>query len=72
MAAIVLPQHKKRGLLRTDDVWFVIVPALVSTVLGGLVMAALPVQVLRKLFGYFLIALAVKELFSLVKSLQKR
>lgn len=71
MAAIVLPQHKKRGLLRTDDVWEIIVPALISTVLGGLLMAALPTEVLKKLFGYFLVALAVKQLFSLVAQLQK-
>ncbi|MCM1546092.1 MAG: TSUP family transporter [Clostridiales bacterium] len=72
MAALVLPQHKKSGLLRTDDVWEIIIPALITTVLGGLLMAALPTQVLKKLFGLFLVALAVKQLFGLVTQLQNK
>lgn len=71
MAALVLPAHKKNGLLKTDDVWEIIIPALITTVLAGLIMAALPTQVLKKLFGLFLIALAVKQLFSLIASFQK-
>lgn len=71
MAALVLPAHKKNGLLRTDDVWKIIIPALITTVLAGFIMAALPTEVLKKLFGFFLIALAVRQLFSLLTSLQK-
>ncbi|MDE5765934.1 MAG: sulfite exporter TauE/SafE family protein [Clostridia bacterium] len=71
MAALVLPAHKKNGLLRTDDVWEIVIPALITTVLAGLIMAALPTDVLKKLFGIFLVALAVKQLFSLVTSFQK-
>ena len=71
MAALVLPAHKKSGLLRTDDVWEIVIPALITTVLAGFVMAALPTQVLKKLFGIFLVSLAVKQLFSLVTSFQK-
>lgn len=72
MAALALPAHKKNGLLRTDDVWEIVLPALVTTVLGGLLMAALPTQVLRKLFGFFLVALAVKGLCSLVAGVQSK
>lgn len=71
MAALVLPAHKKNGLLRTDDVWEIIIPALITTVLAGFIMAALPTEVLKKLFGFFLIALAVRQLFSILISLQK-
>lgn len=71
MAALVLPAHKKNGLLRTDDVWEIIIPALITTVLAGFIMAALPTEVLKKLFGFFLIALAVRQLFSILTSLQK-
>ncbi len=71
MAALVLPAHKKNGLLRTDDVWEIVIPALITTVLAGFIMAALPTDVLKKLFGIFLVALAVKQLFSLVTSFQK-
>ncbi|MCM1437869.1 MAG: sulfite exporter TauE/SafE family protein [Roseburia sp.] len=72
MAALVLPAHKKNGLLKTDDVWEIIIPALLTTVLGGLVMAVLPTQVLKKLFGYFLVALAVKQAFSLLAQMQNK
>lgn len=72
MAAIALPAHKKNGLLRTDDVWEIIIPALITTVLGGLLMAALPTEVLKKLFGFFLISLAVKQSFSLITQLQEK
>ena len=72
MAALVLPAHKKNGLLRTDDVWEIIIPALITTVLGGLLMAALPTEVLKKLFGFFLVALAVKQSFSLITQLQNK
>lgn len=71
MAAFSLPMHKRAGLLRTDSVWEVVIPALITTVLGGIIMAALPVQVLKKLFGLFLIALAVKQLHSLLLGFQK-
>ncbi len=72
MAALVLPAHKKNGLLRTDDVWEIIIPALITTVLGGLLMAALPTEVLKKLFGFFLVAFAVKQAFSLITQLQNK
>lgn len=65
MAALVLPQHKRNGLLRTEGVWAIVVPATVATVLSGLVMSALPARVLRRGFGIFLIALAFRQLFSL-------
>lgn len=71
MAAIVLPRHKKNGLLKTDGLWEVIIPALISTVLGGLVMANMPADALQKFFGLFLIALAVKQLFSTVGEIRR-
>ena len=71
MAGIVLPAHKRRGLLRTDDILAIIIPAVIATVLGGIVMSALPADILRKLFGAFLIALAVKQLFPLVEDIKK-
>ena len=67
MAALVLPAHAKNGLLRTDDAWEIIIPALITTVLAGFLMAALPTEVLGKLFGLFLIALAVKQFFPLMQ-----
>ena len=64
MAAFSLKAHKDSGLLKTDGVWSVIIPAVLTSVAGGLVAALLPAVVLKKLFGAFLIALAIKGLFS--------
>ncbi len=64
MAAFSLKAHKERGLLKTDGVWSVIIPAVLTSVAGGLIAALLPAVILRKLFGAFLIALAIKGLFS--------
>ena len=71
MAAIVLPAHKRNGLLRTEDILSIIIPAVITTVLGGLVMSALPADILRKLFGAFLIALAIKQFFPLIEEVKK-
>lgn len=64
MAAFSLKMHKERGLLKTEGVWSVIIPAVLTSVAGGLIAALLPAVILRKLFGAFLIALAIKGLTS--------
>ena len=72
MEACALPEHKKQGLLRTQGLAKVIIPAVISTVLSGLVMAALPGEMLKKLFGAFLIILAIKQTFELKKTISQR
>lgn len=62
MAAFTLNVHKKSGLLKTEGLFWIIVPAVVTAVVGGLVASVLPAAALRKLFGAFLIALAVRQL----------
>ena len=59
-----LKVHKERGLLKTDGVLGVVIPAVITSVLSGLLAALLPAEVLKKLFGAFLILLAVKGLLS--------
>ena len=72
MAAFALAEHKKQGLLKTEGLSKVIIPAVIATVLAGVLMAALPGEMLKKLFGTFLIILAVKEAFVLKESVNKR
>ncbi len=60
MAAFSLAVHKKQGLLRSEGVLGVAIPALVFSVLGGVTAGFLPSEVLKKLFGAFLVFLAVK------------
>jgi hypothetical protein len=71
MAAFSLKVHKERGLLKTDGVWWVVVPALLLSVASGTLASVLPAEVLKKLFGAFLIILAVKGLFSVKLSKKK-
>lgn len=72
MALLVLPRHKRNGLLKTDGVLALIIPALVSTTIFSLVMAAFPVIALRKAFGVFLIVLAVKQAFVIKDKFNKK
>lgn len=65
MAAFSLNVHKKKGLLKTDGVWWIVVPALLTSVAGSFVAGVLPAEILRKLFGAFLVFLAVKGAFSI-------
>ena len=65
MAAFSLNVHKKKGLLKTDGVWWIVVPALLTSVAGGFVATVLSAGILRKLFGAFLVFLAVKGIFAI-------
>ena len=71
MALIVLPRHKQNGLLKTEGVLALIIPALISTAVFSLVMAVFPTAALRKAFGVFLIVLAVKQAFVIKNKLNK-
>lgn len=59
MSLFALAQHKKNGLLKTEGLWLLILPALLFSALGSLCATALDGELLRKLFGAFLIALAL-------------
>jgi len=65
MAAFSLRVHKDKGNLKTQGVWWIVVPAVLTSVAGGLAASLLPAAVLRKLFGAFLVFLALKGVLSL-------
>ncbi len=60
MAAFSLSAHKKSGLLRTDGVLSVVIPAAVTSIAGGLIASLLPAMILRRFFGLFLLFLAFR------------
>ena len=60
MAAFSLKVHKQKGNLQTEGVWWIVIPAVLTSIAGGLAAALLPAAVLKKLFGAFLVALAIK------------
>lgn len=62
MAAFTLKVHKENGLLKTEGLGWIVVPALLTSVAAGFVAALLPSVVLKKLFGAFLVGLSVKLL----------
>ena len=64
MAALSLSVHKKRGLVSFKGVGYLVIPAVIFSVLGGLVAACLTGDMLRRLFGAFLIALGIRGLFN--------
>lgn len=64
MAAISLGIHAKQNLVRKEGVVALVLPALVLSVAGSLAAAYLTGDMLRKLFGAFLIFLAAKELLA--------
>ncbi len=65
--ALVL--HAKSGLLRLDGILVVLVPALISSALAAYAATYLEGELLRKLFGGFLTAVAIGSLFT--KTLKK-
>ncbi len=65
MSVISLRIHAEKGLLKPDGLWTVIIPAIIISVGGSFLAAYLPSDVLKKLFGAFLIALAVKQTMTL-------
>lgn len=62
MALFTLKVHKENGLLKTKGLLWIVIPAIVTSVLAGFLASLLPSDILKKLFGAFLVALAVKLL----------
>ena len=58
MSVFALKTHQKNGLLKTDGVLWIVLPALALSALGSMLAVALPSAVLRKAFGAFLIGLS--------------
>ncbi len=59
-ALLSLKVHKDRGFIDTRGLAWIIIPAVVTSVLGSILAAYLPAAALRKLFGWFLIFLGLK------------
>lgn len=68
MAAFTLRLHKQNGLLKTRGLTSIVLPALLASVAAGLLAALLPSEVLKRLFGAFLVALSVKLLSDALSS----
>lgn len=71
MSGFALQKHSQNGLVKTQGVLWIIFPALVLSVFGTLAAAYLPSEVLKKLFGAFLIGLAVHGLYGALQTENK-
>ena len=58
MSVGALKTHGENGLLKTDGLGWVVLPALVLSALSVSLAAALPSNILRRSFGVFLIGLS--------------
>ncbi len=58
MSVGALKTHADNGLLKTQGILWIVLPALAFSVAGTALAAFLPSQTLRKAFGVFLIGLA--------------
>lgn len=67
MSAGALKTHAENGLLKTNGVLWMILPALLLSVLGALAAAVLPSDTLKKAFGAFLVLLAFFTFFQTKK-----
>ena len=59
MSVAALKKHAQSGLLVTQGIGGIILPALISSAVGSFIVAYLPAELLGKAFGVFLIVLGV-------------
>lgn len=70
MSVGALKTHSENGLLQTQGILWVIVPALLLSVLGATLAASLSSEVLKKGFGAFLVGLAFVGFYRALKGNQ--
>ena len=72
MSLPALKLHQRQGLLRTEGVLWIVLPALLSSALGAIVAIFLPGDFLRKGFGLFLLGLSVFTLKNALTSKEEK
>ena len=64
MAVVVLIIHAKNKLIKKQGILFIIIPAVIFAVGGSILSSFINSDILKRVFGGFLIALSVLEFFS--------
>ena len=59
MSLFALKKHSENGLLKTQGILWIILPALLFSALGATLAASLPSELLKRGFGAFLIGLSL-------------
>ncbi len=65
MSPIALIQHAKKGLVNTQGITYILVPAMLFSLIGATLATLIEGRLLKNLFGLFLIALAIFRVFSI-------
>ena len=73
MAVVALVVHFKNKLIEKKGLLFVIIPSFLLSVLGTIVTLKIDGEVLKRIFGSFLLALSVVQFFSdkIIKKFKK-
>lgn len=72
MSASSLKIHYDNGLLKCRGTGYIIIPAVLLSVVGSLAAGRLPSDMLRKGFGIFLCVLSFFQLFSAINQFTKK
>jgi len=65
-ASVVVVFHAKNGLIEKKNLFTITVPACLFSVLGSLIAIFVSGEFLKKIFGIFLLVIAIKELIELL------
>ena len=71
MAFLSLSEHKKNGLLVTDNILYLIIPAAALSFVGALLTEYIRNEQLSRAFGIFLMVLSVVQFFTAFKESDK-
>ncbi len=72
MAVVALVLHFKNGLVKTKGVGYIIIPAVVFSVVGALVSNSIKPRILKICFGIFFLAMGGVELANSIKNIKKQ
>ena len=67
MAAVVLIVHFKNKLVKTENLFFMIIPACIFSIGGAVLCQFIKSEILSRVFGGFLIALSILQFLSAKK-----
>ena len=67
MAIFSMAIHYKNGYIKTEHIFYIIIPGVIFSVLGAFVMSYLSSDILKKGFGVFLCFLAIIEIVKVFK-----
>lgn len=67
MAIIALIIHVKNGLVETSGLWLIILSGLLSCALGCFIARGLKADVLKRIFGGFLMILSIIQVYGIIR-----